>query len=160
MTLSVHPRLRGELNLQLRGLFDTHGSSPLTRGTLYIACILFAVCRFIPAYAGNSVEFCGFHSLVAVHPRLRGELSRRYPYEFIYNGSSPLTRGTPEKDKAILNKARFIPAYAGNSIPTLLCRGGRTVHPRLRGELFRNRKNFQPSIGSSPLTRGTHKIVQ
>ena len=31
---SVHPRLRGELNLQLRGLFDTLGSSPLTRGTL------------------------------------------------------------------------------------------------------------------------------
>ncbi len=30
---SVHPRLRGELNLQLRGLFDTLGSSPLTRGT-------------------------------------------------------------------------------------------------------------------------------
>ena len=31
---TVHPRLRGELNLQLRGLFDTLGSSPLTRGTL------------------------------------------------------------------------------------------------------------------------------
>ena len=72
---SVHPRLRGELNLQLRGLFDTLGSSPLTRGTRTKRLLHRQRCRFIPAYAGNS-EVRNVKVLAqAVHPRLRGELN-------------------------------------------------------------------------------------
>ena len=91
---SVHPRLRGELNLQLRGLFDTLGSSPLTRGTHKEALQKLEVGRFIPAYAGNS-EVRNVKVLAqAVHPRLRGELSRKRVPNVKGSGSSPLTRGT------------------------------------------------------------------
>ena len=91
---SVHPRLRGELNLQLRGLFDTlgssrlrgelfarkgdeigyTGSSPLTRGTRAAHRIKNRFHRFIPAYAGNSAgKVLRRRSLIG-SSRLRGEL--------------------------------------------------------------------------------------
>ena len=53
------------------------------------------ILRFIPAYAGNSMELMTLTKVCSVHPRLRGELVR------VGTGDvSPL---------------RFIPAYAGNS---------------------------------------------
>ena len=113
---SVHPRLRGELNLQLRGLFDTLGSSPLTRGTQLIFIKRCSVSRFIPAYAGNSSvggHNCGMGT---VHPRLRGELTSSTGFIVGCNGSSPLTRGTLEELALAGHSDRFIPAYAGNSL--------------------------------------------
>ena len=92
---SVHPRLRGELNLQLRGLFDTLGSSPLTRGTRAHRYVPIWISRFIPAYAGNSQEKECQTLKALVHPRLRGELKRLLINANEAPGSSPLTRGTP-----------------------------------------------------------------
>ena len=75
-------------------------------------------------------------------------------------------------------RARFIPAYAGNSFVsphtgrhdagsspltrgTLLAikasRCARTVHPRLRGELDNPLSSMVGTTGSSPLTRGTQR---
>ena len=51
---SVHPRWRGE-QVRFAALpADHHGSSPLARGTAARPGHLAAVCRFIPAGAGNS----------------------------------------------------------------------------------------------------------
>ena len=96
---SVHPRLRGELNLQLRGLFDTHGSSPLTRGTQLLLWTTYLWIRFIPAYAGNSIPGLVDHRENSVHPRLRGELIPPCELTMRVCGSSPLTRGTPNRTK-------------------------------------------------------------
>ena len=133
---SVHPRLRGELEVNRQVCYLSIGSSPLTRGTHRSAVSASAFSRFIPAYAGNSpllLSFfavcCGsspltrgtrapwpsFSALVAVHPRLRGELRIPSRIPIGICGSSPLTRGT----------RRLIP-YLSVLI---------TVHPRLRGEL-------------------------
>ena len=72
--------------------------------------------RFIPAYAGNSLLILFLLLLLAVHPRLRGELAicKRSLAEKC--GSSPLTRGTHVMAMAHNKFARFIPAYAGNSL--------------------------------------------
>ena len=55
-TVSVHPRLRGELSA---GALDSTyhvGSSPLTRGTHQRGSLIQLSDRFIPAYAGNSLK--------------------------------------------------------------------------------------------------------
>ena len=73
---AVHPRLRGELILFLIGCKIGIGSSPLTRGTLRFHLRKESGNRFIPAYAGNSTSTFLELWEIAVHPRLRGELSR------------------------------------------------------------------------------------
>ena len=90
--------------------------SPLARGTRKMSGIVERNKRFIPACAGNSTVKASKVSIVAVHPRLRGEL---YDWAYFFRrrrGSSPLARGT----RTSRNAWRY--AF--------------TVHPRLRGELF------------------------
>ena len=115
MTLSVHPRLRGELFARKGDEIGYTGSSPLTRGTQGYTAPDGHLVRFIPAYAGNSVKAQADEQLDAVHPRLRGELVLVSVFDKV--------------------AGRFIPAYAGNSRFTLFPDSSITVHPRLRGEL-------------------------
>ena len=91
---SVHPRLRGELRLQLPGGRLHNGSSPLTRGTQLAIRQRERGRRFIPAYAGNSFHSIQQHTSSPVHPRLRGELRNCRIDNGLPFGSSPLTRGT------------------------------------------------------------------
>ena len=136
--------------------------------------------RFIPAYAGNSRPQLSGYRRHSVHPRLRGELYLHYYGNGTTFGSSPLTRGTQdielEGEKYVrfipayagnsrysINRRpytiRFIPAYAGNSAFLLLSAEEFPVHPRLRGELIRVSTLLLSSLGSSPLTRGTHALL-
>ena len=70
-------------------------------------------------------------------------------------GSSPLTRGTHPSLNVNKSPARFIPAYAGNSILDIVYLPNHSVHPRLRGELISLFDADLDFVGSSPLTRGT-----
>ena len=152
---TVHPRLRGELSGAVVEALIVGGSSPLTRGTPGSNVRPKDVLRFIPAYAGNSQDTHLVRDLPSVHPRLRGELKKLRLRAAATNGSSPLTRGTRRDEYPVLGHLRFIPAYAGNSLLGFYRRSGRTVHPRLRGELIRLTSLCRLNIGSSPLTRGT-----
>ena len=142
------------------------GSSPLTRGTLDSGNRHKRRLRFIPAYAGNSGDKSPCCLAVAVHPRLRGELSAVHPRlrgelslllikKIDRNGSSPLTRGTHQLRPRSKRNRRFIPAYAGNSHASSRLSSLNSVHPRLRGELTKNPISRCIKSGSSPLTRGT-----
>ena len=53
--------------------------------------------------------------------------------------------------------ARFIPAYAGNTVCPALSASPVTVHPRLRGEHLHPVRGVGFQRGSSPPTRGTHE---
>ncbi len=70
---SVHPRVRGEHSPVLIAVFCSFGSSPRTRGTPDELRQNLSVCRFIPAYAGNTFFVDTYPLIVAVHPRVRGE---------------------------------------------------------------------------------------
>ena len=155
MTLSVHPRLRGELFARKGDEIGYTGSSPLTRGTRAAHRIKNRFHRFIPAYAGNSAGKVLRRRSLTVHPRLRGELRGKKFKDDSIIGSSPLTRGTLGMLKWAKEKKRFIPAYAGNSVRRQTGRRLITVHPRLRGELTGDMTLRLSLIGSSPLTRGT-----
>ena len=113
---AVHPRLRGELRRAISGASMFAGSSPLTRGTRIDSGQNDRFNRFIPAYAGNSCSNAPVSATIPVHPRLRGELTSRGLPFMVVIGSSPLTRGTLAFDDASYSAARFIPAYAGNSL--------------------------------------------
>ena len=74
---SVHPRGRGE-RLLWADVFQTqHGSSPRARGTRLIGAVRAMVNRFIPAGAGNANAPSITDQSTAVHPRGRGERTKR-----------------------------------------------------------------------------------
>ena len=156
------------------------GSSQLTRGTLGGSDIRAGLCRFIPACAGNSYERKKVTEYTSVHPRLRGELLwskiiSNNAVRFIpaYAGNSPkriaptigLTvhprlRGELAGNTFVENLITwFIPAYAGNSNQAAPTPSKMPVHPRLRGELGSKERQSPRPGGSSPLTRGTHRLT-
>ena len=152
---TVHPRVRGELRSPAGKGQGNRGSSPRTRGTPNACRVVAFGKRFIPAYAGNSVGQDGHASAVAVHPRVRGELTITSSPIDGSAGSSPRTRGTHLPGRAEPNDPRFIPAYAGNSVPPHRIRVCSPVHPRVRGELNHFVNVTAVNLGSSPRTRGT-----
>ena len=115
LSLSVHPRTRGEhLYKVVMALIDD-GSSPHTRGTRKTNVTDPKVLRFIPAHAGNTRG--GRPCLISspVHPRTRGEHQLRYRHNNGPAGSSPHTRGTHRSNPCHQRCERFIPAHAGNT---------------------------------------------
>ncbi len=70
----VHPRVHGELHCEETSPKPSIGSSPRTRGTRFHVGLLGAVCRFIPAYTGNSRCCPSRGRRTPVHPRVHGEL--------------------------------------------------------------------------------------
>ena len=154
--LPVHPRSRGEHGRDLVGRLHVVGSSPLARGTQAELVPGAREVRFIPARAGNTGGVGPRRSRGTVHPRSRGEHHIRAGDAAKLIGSSPLARGTQPVDRAPVREHRFIPARAGNTLPTRPARQAQSVHPRSRGEHWIDRAPAGSSTGSSPLARGTH----
>ena len=112
----------------------------------------------IPAYAGNTNIMWNVNAPAGDHPRLRGEHLHRKSLQEGERGSSPLTRGTPRSEAAAASGGGIIPAYAGNTTSFIARSAERRDHPRLRGEHHCPGWMFTTSVGSSPLTRGTHHL--
>ena len=151
----VHPRSRGEHSSTSTATRAVVGSSPLARGTHRRRHTETLSRRFIPARAGNTVR--GVRPMLAgpVHPRSRGEHLMRAGSDLSPAGSSPLARGTQISNVTGRPSARFIPARAGNTRPPTASPPTISVHPRSRGEHHSAQSRAYPSVGSSPLARGT-----
>ncbi len=156
LSRSVYPRWRGEHLTTQTLILHINGLSPLARGTLTRSETAYEHCRFIPAGAGNTIQYPPAGLLTAVYPRWRGE------HDFdIYNlrsahGLSPLARGTRFSPRVQIFNGRFIPAGAGNTQFVLVSRCDLTVYPRWRGEHEYPPVLYSASCGLSPLARGTH----
>ena len=110
------------------------GSSPHGRGTGFAALQWTIGIRFIPAWAGNSF-LPGFGCRAApVHPRMGGEQAPREDGRDVSVGSSPHGRGTGQGSSKHLQRIRFIPAWAGNSLRPFSADFANAVHPRMGGE--------------------------
>ena len=118
-SVSVHPRLRGELATTVMSAPVCNGSSPLARGTRQRHSQQTSRHRFIPACAGNSYPKANTNTPPTVHPRLRGELAGFFVADFEDFGSSPLARGTQPRKRIFCPVSWFIPACAGNSLKWL-----------------------------------------
>ena len=93
-------------------------------------------------------------SLMAAHPRSRGENASGIECDVLYFGSSPLTRGKHGGHEFRERICRLIPAHAGKTMILLSRRFWRRAHPRSRGENVDDARVFGEYNGSSPLTRG------
>ncbi len=177
--LTVHPRVHGELGVVRDQITGRDGSSPRTRGTPKIVYLCPTCARFIPAYTGNSRNArhgtpcrsgssprtrgtppgpCSWSRMKPVHPRVHGELPCPSPLIQSTIGSSPRTRGTRDVRRRPGGDGRFIPAYTGNSAGFRATGAQPSVHPRVHGELEHLEDDIQTDLGSSPRTRGTHRI--
>ncbi len=134
---------------------DRIGSSPRARGTGGEANQGQTPRRLIPACAGNG----GGNGLpvigISAHPRVRGERSPAVGADAEAPGSSPRARGTAAAAVHDLTGGRLIPACAGNGRSAPPSHGGRTAHPRVRGERIGATRSASSGIGSSPRARGT-----
>ena len=93
------------------------------------------------------------------HPRSRGEHIENPKARLPSPGSSPLARGTRKEALEVIQLTGLIPARAGNTqSPEQQFRSLR-AHPRSRGEHQLLRRADSPSLGSSPLARGTRLLV-
>ena len=93
----AHPRSRGENLLHTWCLDLRLGSSPLTRGKPPLRPLAHRRIRLIPAHAGKTARKRLDVGAGGAHPRSRGENwspSRKITAAF---GSSPLTRGKPQR---------------------------------------------------------------
>ena len=93
--------------------------------------------RFTPAHAGNTHVNAEEAGSLEVHPRSRGEYLLTLHQTDPEPGSSPLTRGIRGPKPENVEKARFIPAHAGNTKFDGCMPPFPKVHPRSRGEYHR-----------------------
>mgnify|MGYP000997653291 CR=1 FL=1 len=154
----AHPRSRGE-NGEIGGGLGAHqGSSPLTRGKHLQAAVRLLEGRLIPAHAGKTyTERTKTHAYRA-HPRSRGEnkvIGQGYSGAW---GSSPLTRGKPERRGDHAAQEGLIPAHAGKTRWKQRILQVWEAHPRSRGENTSPMSDLQTRDGSSPLTRGKLEV--
>ena len=110
--------------------------------------------RFTPAYAGNTQADWPAAVPSWVHPRIRGEYPDAGRSLGSSLGSPPHTRGIQKTDQEIQTKVRFTPAYAGNTGIAIVITCRNQVHPRIRGEYFRDTFSDDFVPGSPPHTRG------
>ena len=94
---------------------------------------------------------------VRAHPRSRGENEVVHEVHSRVQGSSPLTRGKPDRAAGPGQVVGLIPAHAGKTrtCPPASC--PRRAHPRSRGENSCVASSSRACRGSSPLTRGKPK---
>ena len=151
----VHPRVGGEHVRVLRAVARHSGSSPRGRGTPLAVAEIGVELRFIPAWAGNTPGAPRQYRARAVHPRVGGEHLGTSSCTIARAGSSPRGRGTRSRGAAEAPGARFIPAWAGNTLQIGAAEIHRAVHPRVGGEHARSGNGSAHVRGSSPRGRGT-----
>ena len=91
------------------------------------------------------------------HPRSRGEYWPVPLDSSRHDGSSPLSRGIPQRPSSVRSSAGIIPALAGNTTAAARERFPTADHPRSRGEYDGGDAGRQDTVGSSPLSRGIHR---
>mgnify|MGYP000896542287 CR=1 FL=1 len=155
---TAHPRSRGENARASLTSARRRGSSPLTRGKRTRSRRGGRRPRLIPAHAGKTKTRAAASLSSTAHPRSRGEnlgasSTHSHPW-----GSSPLTRGKPQNNRAVARRPGLIPAHAGKTPPAPSRRCKPRAHPRSRGENPYSASARIATRGSSPLTRGKQTV--
>ncbi len=130
----AHPRSRGENSASRLPSSRLPGSSPLTRGKHLQWLDSQKWSGLIPAHAGKTPGGLCQGPPDPAHPRSRGENSAIAAFCSATLGSSPLTRGKPDRAAGPGQVLGLIPAHAGKTAPVGKSRRLKAAHPRSRGE--------------------------
>ena len=132
-----------------------HGAHPRSRGeNTNVRKGLNALAWLIPAHAGKTTRPCERTGGAWAHPRSRGENGDPSRIGTPMKGSSPLTRGKPDRRFAEAVRHGLIPAHAGKTEGLAAHHPCQGAHPRSRGENNMSMILSSVAKGSSPLTRG------
>ena len=130
----AHPRSRGENVRPWHAGRSRGGSSPLTRGKPDSRTWHYVDSGLIPAHAGKTLSATSSQCVDWAHPRSRGENRSNVGPGAPVAGSSPLTRGKPERGRGRQRGHRLIPAHAGKTAVCMASMRREPAHPRSRGE--------------------------
>ena len=133
----------------------TQGSSPRMRGTRRAGACGSDRPGIIPAYAGNTASRACSSGTERDHPRVCGEHPEIRLLHGARLGSSPRMRGTHDWFGQHEVFEGIIPAYAGNTTPTIARTSPEWDHPRVCGEHYVLEVARIVRPGSSPRMRGT-----
>ncbi len=114
----------------------------------------------IPAYAGCTRRCRRSSRTPADHPRIRGVHAACGLRITLYGGSSPHTRGARAHGRSMARARRIIPAYAGCTHRRPSQARRRQDHPRIRGVHVMPTGPSRSVRGSSPHTRGAHRLPE
>ena len=152
--LAVDPRSRGGDGQVCQFVGCAGGRSPLTRGRRRFAGNRQSQIGSIPAHAGETSTPKWRCVSNEVDPRSRGgdDSFSGLPVDML--GRSPLTRGRHLRSLRAGSHLRSIPAHAGETLDSFLCRHRSGVDPRSRGGDGAWNCDCWANWGRSPLTRG------
>ena len=157
---TAHPHSRGENGTRRCSALASRGSSPLTRGKLWVRPTSKLRRRLIPTHAGKTSGLPLVFLGLGAHPHSRGENeSVAYGIPPML-GSSPLTRGKLGRFSGEGIASGLIPTHAGKTWMRPTTASCAAAHPHSRGE---NPLCGEPDLrlaGSSPLTRGKRRRVR
>ncbi len=119
-TRSVHPRVRGDFTMRSPPVSCLIGSPPRARGLRHSGDLQSGLGRFTPACAGTSDAYPGDGSILAVHPRVRGDFGPSDSSCSRIGGSPPRARGLQLPRSESSPRSRFTPACAGTSLNATL----------------------------------------
>ena len=153
---AVHPRVCGGSSLRSRISSSDNGTSPRVRGKRRLWNWGKTPMRYIPACAGEALQYTQACIAWRVHPRVCGGSATSSLVRLSSSGTSPRVRGKlvdaadPRLDRG------YIPACAGEArLPPPERRLGR-VHPRVCGGSPYQMRSMSRSHGTSPRVRGKH----
>ena len=154
ISVTAHPRSRGENRKPQNTLRGVRGSSPLTRGKRGVDGVSEGLVGLIPAHAGKTTPRRSPETSKKAHPRSRGENDALPGCTTGWEGSSPLTRGKRTARTMTRSWYGLIPAHAGKTVEAVSQAARCRAHPRSRGENRIGGGGGGVRAGSSPLTRG------
>ncbi len=129
-----HPRVCGEKCRKCAPLISIQGSPPRMRGKGVKRCLVWAIPRITPAYAGKRDGVERVRNCAEDHPRVCGEKNRRRAGMVCDMGSPPRMRGKELYQRTTLFLFGITPAYAGKRFAHGVSVGAHGDHPRVCGE--------------------------
>ena len=151
---TVYPRVGGGNRAQRRRTLAQLGLSPRGRGKRISSAPNRNLTRSIPAWAGETAAPQCWRNSVAVYPRVGGGNRRAFADSPLRGGLSPRGRGKRMRCGAHRREGGSIPAWAGETMISIIGLLLLEVYPRVGGGNPNRRGSEGRRGGLSPRGRG------